>query len=85
MKVSVHGMLSGIELSLRSSQDDHACMYAFSVMELGDNLRALARGDCTIEEFFSTYKVDVNDKTSWANSVDKAKYDCMQGEEEDVD
>ena len=84
MKVSVHGLLSGIEASLRSSKDSYACMYAFSIMELGDHLRMVARGEATFEEFFALYKVDTADKSSWAETVDKRKFDCMREEEEPV-
>lgn len=85
MKVSVKGMFSGVETSLRSSKDDHACMYAYSLMEMGDNLRILARGECTVEEFFALYKVDLDDKSSWAAGVKKERYDCMQDDLEDID
>jgi hypothetical protein len=85
MKVSLHGLLSNTEHALRSSKDDYACMYAFSLMELGDNLRKLASGDATVEEFFALYVVNADDKSSWAETVDKAKYDCMQDDETDVD
>jgi hypothetical protein len=85
MKVSLHGLFSGIEASLRSSKDDYACMYAFSLMELGDHLRMMARGDATMDEFFALYVTNKDDKSSWAQRVDKRKYDCMQEEPADVE
>jgi hypothetical protein len=85
MKVSLHGLLSNVESALRSSQDDYACMHAYCLMELGDNLRKVANGEATAEEFFALYVVDKNDKSSWAETVDKRRYDCMQEDEPDVD
>ena len=81
MKVSLKGLFSGVELSLRSSEEEYPCLHAFSMMELGDNLRHLARGDCTVEEFFELYSTDTEDNGSWANEVDKRKYKSMQDEE----
>lgn len=78
MKVSLDGLFSGIKTSLRSSKDDCACMYAFSLMELGDHLRMVQRGEATFDEFFALYKINPSDKSSWAEKVDKRQFDCMQ-------
>lgn len=85
MKVSLHGLLSNVERALRSSKEDYACMYAYSLMELGDNLRRVARGEATAEEFFALYVTNKDDKSPWTETVDKRRYDCMQEDEIDVD
>lgn len=82
MKVSLEGLLCNAERSLRSSRDPHACMQAYVLMELGDNLRMVARGEATIEEFFALYVVDVADREPLAPQVDRRKFACMQVQED---
>mgnify|MGYP001426178073 CR=1 FL=1 len=48
MKVSLDGLMAGIETSLRSSKSDMACAYAYSLMEFAENLRLVRSGEATI-------------------------------------
>lgn len=84
MRVSLEGMLHNIESALRSSRDSHACMLAYCLMEMGDNLRKVANGEATADEFFALY-VTPKGGTPWADNVHKKNFACMQGELEDED
>lgn len=82
MKQSLPGLFRNTEAALRSSSDDYACMMAFSVGQLIDNLRTLKDGGCTVEEFFEYYVFD-SDRKGLADSVDKSRYLCMRDEPEE--
>lgn len=85
MKVSLDGLMAGVERSLRSSKSDYACMYAYSLMEFAENLRLVRKGEATIDELFALYKLEAGPCEDLKQRVDKRYYDCMQDEPEDVD
>jgi hypothetical protein len=55
MKVSLDGLMAGVECSLRSSRDSMACGYAYCLMEFADNLRLVKAGKATVDELFALY------------------------------
>lgn len=83
MKVSLDGLMAGVETSLRSSKSDHACMYAYSLMEFAENLRLVRSGECTIDELFALYTLAPKPAEDLKKRVDKRYYDCMRDEPED--
>ena len=85
MKVSLDGLMAGVETSLRSSKSDMACAYAYGLMEFAENLRLVKSGEATIDELFALYTLQPKPAEDLKNRVDKRYYDCMQDEPEDVD
>lgn len=85
MKVSLDGLMAGVERALRSSKEDMACAYAYSLMEFADNLRLVRSGEATFDELFALYTLAPNPAEDLKKRVDKRYYDCMQDEPEDVD
>lgn len=85
MRQSLPGLFRNAEVALRSSKDDLACMCAYSLGELVDNLRVLKDGGCTVEEFFEAYVFDSRSDGKFADRVQQERYDCMQDDEEDDD
>lgn len=85
MTVSLDGLLAGIERSLRSSQNDMACAYAYSLMEFGENLRLVKQGKATLDELFALYTLNVEPTENLTKRVDKRYYDCMKDEPDDID
>ncbi len=85
MTVSLDGLMAGVERSLRSSKDDMACAYAYSLMEFAENLRLVRKGEATLDELFALYKLDAGPCDDLKKRVDKRYYDCMQDEPEDIE
>ncbi len=85
MKVSLDGLMAGVERALRSSKEDMACAYAYSLMEFAENLRLVKEGKATTDELFDLYKMGEKEGDGLTKRVDKRYYDCMQDEPEDVD
>lgn len=85
MKVSLDGLMAGVERSLRSSKSDMACAYAYSLMEFAENLRLVRSGEAAIEELFDLYTFAPKPAEDLKKRVDKRYYDCMRDEPEDVD
>lgn len=85
MRVSLPGLFMNTERALRSSKDDLACVSAYTLGELIDNLRVLKDGGCTAAEFFALYVFDSKADGKLADRVKKERYDCMQEEVEDVE
>ena len=81
MRLSLPGLFKNTERALRSSQDDYACVSAYSFGELIDNLRSLKDGSCTVEEFFAVYVFDAKSEGKLADRVQKKNYLCMRDEE----
>lgn len=85
MNVSLDGLLAGVERSLRSSKDNMACAYAYTLMEFGENLRLVKAGKATLDELFGLYKLADQPTENLTKRVDKRYYDCMQDEPDDID
>lgn len=85
MKVSLDGLMAGVEASLRTSNSDMACAYAYSLMEFAENLRLVRSGEATIDELFALYTLKPKPAVDLRKRVDKRYYDCMQDEPADVD
>lgn len=85
MTVSLDGLMAGVEHSLRSSKEDMACAYAYSLMEFAENLRLVKNGEATIDQLFALYKLDAGPCENLTKRVDKRYYDCMQDEPADID
>lgn len=83
MKVSLDGLMAGVERSLRSSREDMACAYAYSLMEFAENLRLVKKGEATIDELFDLYKLEEEPREDLTTRVDKRYYDCMRDEPDD--
>lgn len=85
MKVSLDGLMVGVERALRSSKEDMACAYAYSLMEFAENLRLVKEGKATTEELFALYTMGEKEGAGLTKRVEKQYYDCMEDELEDVD
>lgn len=83
MRVSLDGLMCGVERALRSSKEDMACAYAFMLMEFAENLRLVKEGKATPEELFALYTMGEKEGDGLTKRVDKRYYDCMQDEPED--
>lgn len=80
MKVSLDGLFRNIESALRTSDDRYACMLAYSLGEMVDNLRLVKSGECSVEEFFACYVL--KDGMSLADEVKAENYMCMREDED---
>ena len=85
MMVSLDGLIVGVERALRSSKEDMACAYAYSLMEFAENLRLVKEGKATPDELFALYTMGEKEGAGLTKRVEKQYYDCMQDEPEDVD
>lgn len=85
MKVSLDGLMAGVERSLRSSKEDMACAYAYTLMEFAENLRLVRSGEATVDELFALYTLAPKPAEDLKKRVEKRYYDCMQDEPEDDD
>lgn len=83
MRVSLDGLMCGVERALRSSKEDMACAYAFTLMEFAENLRLVKEGKATPDELFALYTMGEKEGDGLTKRVDKRYYDCMQDEPED--
>lgn len=83
MNVSLDGLMAGVERSLRSSKEDMACAYAYSLMEFAENLRLVKKGEATLDELFALYKLEDGPHEDLTKRVEKRYYDCMQDEPAD--
>jgi len=85
MKVSLDGLMAGVERALRSSKEDMACAYAYSLMEFAENLRLVKEGKATPADLFDLYTMGEKEGDGLTKRVDKRYYDCMREEIEDID
>ena len=85
MMVSLDGLMVGVERALRSSKDDMACAYAYSLMEFAENLRLVKEGKAMLDEIFALYTMGEKEGAGLTKRVDKRYYDCMQDEPDDED
>lgn len=85
MRLSLPGLAKTASRALKSSRDDLACMAAFSVSELVDNLRVLKEGGCTIDEFFEVYVFDSKSDGKLADRIKAEDYYCMRDEPAEED
>lgn len=86
MKVSLDGLMTGVERALRSSKEDMACSYAYVLMEFAENLRLVKAGKASLDELFALYTFrDEKEGDGLTKRVEKQYYDCMQDEPEDID
>lgn len=83
MKVSLDGLMAGVERALRSSKEDMACAYAYTLMEFAENLRLVKDGKATPDELFALYTMGEKKGDGLTKRVDKRYYDCMRDEPED--
>lgn len=83
MKVSLDGLMAGVERALRSSNEDMACAYAYSLMEFAENLRLVKEGKATPDELFALYTMGEKEGDGLTARVDERYYDCMQDVPED--
>lgn len=84
MMQSLPGLFKNTKRALQKSPDDLACVTAFSLGELVDNLRLVKDGEVTFDEFFSHYVFD-SQQTDLADSVKPDDFVCMADKVEDVD
>lgn len=82
MRQSLPGLAKAARRALERSPDDLACMTAFSICEMVDNLRRVKDGTATFDEFFDVYVFDSN-QTPLAGTVDTRNFLCMRDEPAD--
>lgn len=68
MKTNLQGLLEQAGTAAKRGDKMYGGMYAFVLMELGDHIRGLLRGDYTSAEFADHYCLDLSDKAPWAQS-----------------
>lgn len=83
MMQSLPGLAKAATRALKSSRDDYACMTAFSICELVDNLRKVKNGESTLDEFFAVYVFDSKGEKRLADGVRREEFLCMRDEPED--
>jgi hypothetical protein len=67
MKVNLKGLLRSAGRAAERGDKTFGAMQSYVLMELGDHIRGLLRGDHTKEEFAEFYRIDLADKEPWAN------------------
>jgi hypothetical protein len=67
MKTSLKGLLTQAGQTCERGDKTYGALFAYSLMELGDHIRELLRGEHTAEEFATHYCNDLGDKKSWAD------------------
>jgi hypothetical protein len=83
MRQSLPGLAKTATRALKSSRDDLACMAAFSICEMVDNLRKVKNGEATVEDFFAVYVFDSCSEKPLATLVRREEFYCMRDEPED--
>lgn len=66
VKTDLKGLLDRVSTATRKGDGQYGAMYAYCLMELGDHIRGLLRGEHTAEEFADHYCIDIKDTTKWA-------------------
>jgi hypothetical protein len=84
MRQSLPGLAKTARIALETSRNDLACMAAFSVCELVDNLRKVKDGEATFDDFFAVYVFD-SKAEKLADGVKRERYYCMRDEPADDD
>lgn len=84
MRQSLPGLAKTTRIALETSRNDLACMAAYSVCELIDNLRKVKDGDATFDEFFAVYVFD-SKTDNLAAGVKRERYYCMRDEPDEDD
>lgn len=85
MRQSLPGLAKNTQRALESSRSDLACMCAYSLCELVDNLRKVKNGEATFEEFFAVYVFDSTSEKPLAEGVNRKRFYCMRDEPETDD
>jgi hypothetical protein len=67
MRVNLKGMLATAGSAAERGDRTFCAMHAYSLMELGDHIRGLLRGEHTAAEFADFYCIDLKDKEPWAD------------------
>ena len=67
MMVDLKGLLSKAGSHCESADRTYGALYALSLLELGDHIRGLLRGEHTAEEFAKHYMLDLTDKEPWVD------------------
>jgi hypothetical protein len=67
MKVNLKGLLSSAGRAAERGDKTYGAMHAYVLMELGDHIRGLLRGEHTAQEFADFYTIDLADKEPWAD------------------
>lgn len=65
--VSLKGLLRNAGSAAERGDKTFGAMHAYCLMELGDHIRGLLRGDHTASEFAEFYRLDLDDKEPWAD------------------
>jgi len=79
MRQSLPGLAKAARRALERSPDDLACMTAFSICEMVDNLRKVKDGTATMDDFFAVYVFD-SKAEALAETVQKRNFLCMRDE-----
>ena len=85
MRVSLDGLMAGVERALRSSEEDMACAYAYTLMEFAENLRLVKEGKATPDELFAIYTMGEKEGDGLTKRVEKRYYVCMRDEPQELE
>lgn len=66
-RVNMKGLLSRAGSAAERGDKTYGAMHAYALMELGDHVRGLLRGEHTATEFAEFYCIDIADKEPWAD------------------
>lgn len=80
MRQSLPGLAKAAARGLESSRDDLACMSAFSICEMVDNLRKVKDGEATMDDFFAVYVFDTKSEKKLSDGVRRERFYCMRDE-----
>lgn len=83
MRQSLPGLAKSAARGLETSRDELACMCAFSICEMVDNLRKVKDGEATIDDFFAVYVFDSKSEKKLSDGVRRERFYCMRDEPED--
>lgn len=67
MKVNLKGLLERAGSAAERGDRTFGAMHAYALMELGDHVRGLLRGEHTAAEFAEFYCIDIANKEPWAD------------------
>lgn len=69
MRENLKGLLTNAGSSCERGDKKYGALTAYSLMELGDNIRARLRGEHTAKKFAEHYCLDLGDKATWADAT----------------
>ena len=67
MRTNLKGLLLQAGDAAKAGDETYGSLHAYMLLELGDHIRGLLRGEHTNEEFAKFYCLDLADTAAWSD------------------